>query len=78
MAEQVHISASGITHRFKKEFGIPIHKYIMQKRLIYAKRLVEEGKQLTKIYSDVGFKDYSSFYKAYMNYFGYAPSRDKN
>ena len=77
LAEQVHISPSGITHRFKKEFGIPIHKYIMQKRLIYAKRLVEEGKQLTKIYSDVGFKDDSSFYKAHVNYFGYAPSRDK-
>lgn len=77
LAEQVHISASGITHRFKKEFGIPIHKYIMQKRLVYAKRLAEEGKMLTKIYADVGFKDYSSFYKAYINYFGYAPSRDK-
>lgn len=77
LAEQVHISPSGITHRFRKEFGIPIHKYIMQKRLIYAKRLAEKGKVLTKIYADVGFKDYSSFYKAYINYFGYAPSRDK-
>lgn len=77
LADQVHISPSGITHRFKKEFGIPIHKYIMQKRLVYAKRLAEEGKVLTKIYADVGFKDYSSFYKSYINYFGYAPSQDK-
>lgn len=77
LAEQVHISPSGITHRFKKEFGIPIHKYIMQKRLIYAKRLAENGEQLNKIYSDVGFKDYSSFYKAYTRYFGCSPSCDK-
>lgn len=77
LAEIMHISSSGITHMFKKEFGIPIHKYIMQKRLIYAKRLIEEGEQLSKIYADAGFKDYSSFYKAYKNYFGYAPSKDK-
>ena len=77
LAEIVHISSSGITHMFKKEFGIPIHKYIMQKRLIYAKRLIEKGEQLSKICADAGFKDYSSFYKAYTNYFGYAPSKDK-
>ena len=77
LAEIVHISPSGITHKFKKEFGIPIHKYIMQKRLIYAKRCAEEGEALTKLYSEVGFKDYSSFYKAYVKYFGNAPSKNK-
>lgn len=77
LAEIMHISPSGITHMFKKEFGIPIHKYIMQKRLVYAKKLVEKGEQLSKIYTDVGFKDYSSFYKAYLNYFGYPPSKEK-
>lgn len=77
LAEAMHISPSGITHLFKKEFGIPIHKYIIQKRLLHAKKLIAKGEQLSKIYADVGFKDYSSFYKAYINYFGYAPSRDK-
>lgn len=77
LAEIMHISPSGITHLFKKEFGIPIHKFIIQKRLIYAKKLINKGEQPSKIYADVGFKDYSSFYKAYVNYFGHAPSRDK-
>lgn len=80
LAKTMYISPSGITHLFKKEFGIPIHKYIIQKRLVYAKRLISEGKQPTKIYAEVGFKDYSTFYKAYVNYFGYSPSKenDKN
>ena len=76
LANVMHISPSGITHLFKKEFGIPIHKYIIQKRLVYAKRLIGEGNQPTKIYADAGFKDYSSFYKAYLNYFGYSPSKE--
>ena len=40
LAVIMHISPSGITHMFKKEFGIPIHKYIIQKRLVYAKKLI--------------------------------------
>lgn len=78
LAEIMHISPSGITHMFKKEFGIPIHKYIIQKRLVYAKRLINEGKQATKIYAEAGFKDYSTFYKAYINYFGSSPSKENN
>lgn len=76
LAKAMHISPSGITHLFKKEFGIPIHKYIIQKRLVYAKKLISEGKQPTKIYADAGFMDYSTFYKAYINHFGYPPSKE--
>ena len=78
ISRTVHISESGITHLFKKEFCIPIHQYVLQKRLVYAKKLIESGEQLTKVFSDVGFRDYSSFYKAYTNFFGYAPSKDKH
>ena len=77
LAKKFYISASIITHVFKKEFGISIHKYITQKRLIQAKRLVQEGKPLSKIYADIGFMDYSSFYKAYVRFFGYPPSKEK-
>lgn len=77
LAETFHVSPSSITHQFKKEFGISIHKYVMQKRLIIAKRMVNEGKQLSKVYSDIGFSDYSSLYKAYVKYFGVSPSKDK-
>lgn len=77
LAAALHVSPSGLTHLFKKEFGIPMHKYILQKRLVHAKRLIEEGEALTRLYADVGFRDYSSFYKAYVSHFGHAPSKDK-
>ena len=65
------------SRKFKKEVGIPIHKYILQKRLVYARKRIYEGAQPSKIYSDVGFKDYSSFYKAYLQYFGHSPAKEK-
>ena len=77
LAEKMHTSPSSITHVFKSEFGIPIHKYVLQKRLVLAKRLVSEGELLSKKYAEVGFRDYSSLYKAYLHYFGYPPSKEK-
>ena len=77
LSEKFHISPSGITHLFKKEFGISLHKFITQKRLVSARKLIIEGMQASKVYADVGFKDYSSFYKAYVKIFGCSPSADK-
>ena len=74
LAARFHVSPSGITHQFKKELGISLHKYVMQKRLILAQRMASEGKQLSKAYNDLGFSDYSSLYKAYVKYFGVPPT----
>jgi len=76
LARRFHISASGITHLFKKEYGISLHKYITQKRLIYARKLILDGVRLADISAEVGFSDYSAFYKAYTAFFGHAPSRE--
>ena len=77
LSQKMHTSPSNITHAFKKEFGITLHRYIIQKRLSLARRLINEGNQPSKIYSDTGFLDYSSFYKAYVKFFGHPPSREK-
>lgn len=77
LSKKLHISPSGIAHLFKKELGISLHKYILQKRLIYAQKLIVKGQKPSKIYSDSGFSDYSSFYKAYLKFFGYPPSEEK-
>lgn len=75
LSKKFHASPSGIVHMFKKEFGISVHKYITQKRLVRATQLIREGKQPSKIYSEVGFRDYSSFYKAYVKLYGCPPSK---
>lgn len=75
LSKKFLVSQSTVVHLFKKEFGISIHKYITQKRLVRAKQLIREGKQPSKIYTDVGFRDYSSFYKAYVKLFNSSPSK---
>lgn len=74
LAKSTHVSASTITHCFKKEFGISVHRYITQKRLVYAQSLILAGYKPSKIYFECGYADYSSFYKAYVRFFGHQPS----
>ena len=77
IASAVNISSSGIIHSFKKELGISLHNYITQRRLIYARELIINGHQPSKIYTDCGYSDYSSFYRAYVKFFGRPPSKEK-
>lgn len=74
LAQKMNLSESGVSHLFKREMGIPVHQYVTQRRLVYAQSLLEAGKRPTMIYADCGYKDYSSFYKAYCLHFGYPPS----
>lgn len=74
VADAMKVSQSTLSHTFKSEMGISLHKYIIEKRMILAKRLIDGGGSPTKIFSDLGFSDYSSFYKAFVTYFGYSPS----
>ena len=78
VAEAMKVSPSTLSHTFKREIGIPLHKYVTQKRMILAKRLIDGDCQPTKIYADCGFGDYSSFYKAFVSYFGHSPSSKKS
>lgn len=75
IAAAMNTSQSSLTHCFKRELGISLHKYVIEKRLIYAKRLIAEGENSSKVYLRCGYSDYSSFYKAYKKLFGTPPSK---
>lgn len=74
VAKAMNVSPSTLSHVFKREMGISLHKYVTEKRMIYAKHLIDEGKAPTKVFAECGYGDYSSFYKAYVKIFGAPPS----
>ena len=77
IAKTCMISPSSLSHIFKKEMGIPLHKFILKKRLISAYGKIENGESATKAAADCGFNDYSGFYKQYKKMFGASPSDKK-
>jgi AraC-like DNA-binding protein len=54
--------------------GISVHRYITEKRMMHAFSKIKDGALPTKIYTECGYNDYATFYKAYVKIFGKAPS----
>lgn len=63
---------------FKLAFNITPHQYLINKRLEYAKQLIQLDKPLSEVASDVKFNDQFSFSKAFKKKFGSAPSLFKS
>src|SRR5471030_1103709 len=73
LSQEFYISKYYLMHKFKKETGYTLHNYIMQKRLLIAKDLIQAGEQITKAYIQCGFNDYSSFLRSFKTMFNKAP-----
>ena len=74
IAASMNVSVSTLFHSFKKEIGVSVYKYLLQKRMTLATDMIEKGERPTEIYYKCGFKDYPNFYRAYRANFGTTPS----
>ena len=73
IAQQFYVSESTISQTFRKKMGTTLYHYITQRRLIAAKLLISAGAPLESISVQVGFSDYSSFYRAFRQEYGISP-----
>lgn len=51
---------------FKMQTDRTLHNYILLKRITMAKQKITEGCAPSAVYLEVGFKDYSTFYRAFL------------
>lgn len=75
IAKECTVSESALSHIFKREFNITIHKFIIKKKLINAYNKINTGVPSTVAAIECGFNDYSGFYKQYKKMFSTAPSK---
>lgn len=72
-------SLSTFNREFRKEFNTSPHKWIKQRRLERAKKLlVQTQKTASDIYLEVGFEDLAHFSRSFKKHFGFNPSEVKN
>lgn len=75
LASEFFVSKYHIAHIFKDNLGISIHQYITKNRLSLCKDAICSNKNITDIYQYYGFKDYSSFYRAFKKEYGISPKK---
>lgn len=73
LSEQFYISKYYLMHSFKEETGYTIGNYLTTRRLLRARDLIRDGSPITEACFASGFKNYSSFSRAYKKYFKKAP-----
>ncbi|MBQ7144094.1 MAG: helix-turn-helix domain-containing protein [Oscillospiraceae bacterium] len=73
LASRCYLSRYYFMRRFKESTGYSVHAYIQQKRLTTAASLLEQGLGITEAAVRVGFREYSSFLRAFRKAFGMTP-----
>lgn len=76
LAKRFFVSKFYLCRAFKKHNGVSVHGYINQKRIMYAKQLIESGETASGAAYKVGFGDYSAFYRAYVKIVGRSPTAE--
>lgn len=74
LANRFYISKYHMMRLFKEHTGYSVGSYINHKRLLCAKEMLTLGYPVTQICYDCGFKDYSTFSRAFRKLFGCSPS----
>ena len=73
VANHFFISEITITQAFRKKMGVSFYRCVTQRRLIAAKGLIQQGLPLESVAEQVGFTDYSSFFRAFKQEYGISP-----
>ena len=73
LAQRFFVSKYYLCHSFRKHTGISIFNYIKTKRVAMAQQLLANGEPASSVAYQVGFSDYSSFYRTYCNLVGSPP-----
>ncbi len=74
LADRFFMSKYHMMRIFKNETGYSIHQYISEKRILLARNLIISGMPATSACLECGFKDYSSFSRAFKHQLGSLPS----
>ncbi len=75
LSDKLHVSKFHISHLFTETNGLPLHKYVIKKRLAMCKDAILSGQDISAVAAGYGFSDYSVFYRAFVKEYGLSPKK---
>ncbi len=71
----LHFNSNYISNVFKKNTGMTIRDYIIDKRIEFAKALLMQGHNVTYACAQSGFSDYANFIRTFTSRVGMSPKK---
>ena len=75
LARYTSRSKSSFCHLFEKKLNVSPKQYILQKKLALASKLIADGTPPTVAAMQIGYENYSNFYRLYLKQFGISPTK---
>lgn len=75
LANEFFVSKYHLSREFSRVVGTPVHRYIVQKRLIMARQMMAAGTSTSEVSQLCGFGDYSNFYRAFTGEYQISPRK---
>jgi len=73
VAKHFYISQAHLSRLFQERFHMSLAEYIINKRVMWAITMMESSMSLLEVALEVGFSDYSAFYRAFTKIVGTNP-----
>ncbi len=67
------VSVSTVTQLFQKKAATTFHDFVTQRRMEMAQKLIREGVPLEQVGKEIGYRDHSTFYRAFRRHFHLSP-----
>ena len=77
VADHFGVSISTVTQLFQKRSNTTFHNFLTQRRMAAAETLIAQNVPLEEVGKRIGFTDYSSYYRAFRQYYGVSPREYK-
>ncbi len=75
LAEKLYFNKYYIAHAFKRETGMPLHRYIAEKRMERARTLLLRGTPVHRAAAACGYADDAHFIRAFKKKYGLPPKK---
>ena len=73
IAKQFSVSVSTVTQLFQKKAQMSFHHFVTSRRMERARALIRQGIPLEMVGRAIGYRDHSTFYRAFRQTFGISP-----